>query len=126
MAFQVEAPFLMQELFWKGYLLVKGLFMSFLSKERIMAQKCSREMDNFFFGQRAPRYQSRMILKYYGLVTCIFGYWKGVGRFEAVASLNAYQITKYQVLQKLIIFCFLVSEEFEKEILKSGIFLPIV
>ena len=33
--------------------------MSFLSKERIMAQKGFREMDNFF-GQRAPRHQSKM------------------------------------------------------------------
>ena len=69
--------------------------MSFLSKKKIMAQKCSREMDNFLFGQRAPRHQSRMILKYYGLGTCVFGYGKGVDRLEAVASLNAYKITKY-------------------------------
>ena len=44
------------------------------------------------------QHQSRMILKYYGLGTSVFGYRKGVGRLEAVASLDAYQITKYQVL----------------------------
>ena len=97
-----------------------------ISVQKKMAQKCSREMDNFIFGQRAPRHQSRIIWRYYGLMTCVFGYWKGVGRLEAIASLDAYQITKYQVLQKLIIFYFLVSEEFEKEILKLEIFLPVV
>ena len=43
-----------------------------------------------------------MILKYHGPGTSVFGYRKGVGRFEAIASIDAYQITKYQVLQKLI------------------------
>ena len=94
--------------------------------KRVVPQKCSRKMDNFLFGQRAPRHQSSMILKYYGLVTCVFGYWKGVGKLEAVVSLDTHQIIKYQVLQKLIIFCCLVFEEFDKEILKSGIFLPVV
>ena len=48
-----------------------------------MAQKCSREMGNFLFGQRTPRHRSRMILKYYGHETHVFGYRKGVGRLEA-------------------------------------------
>ena len=42
---------------FKDCLLIKGLFMSFLSKERIMARKYSRKMHNF--GQRAPRHQSK-------------------------------------------------------------------
>ena len=29
-----------------------------------------------------------MILKYYGHVTCVFGYWKWVGRLEAVVCLD--------------------------------------
>ena len=63
-----------------------------------------------------------MILKYYGLGTCVFGYRKGFGKLEAVASLDAYQVTKYQVLQKLIFRC-LIFEEIEKENFKSKIFL---
>ena len=95
---RLKHHFSWENCFERGCLLVKGLFMSFLSKERIMAQKCSREMGNFLFGQRAPRHQSRMILKYYGPGTCVFGYRKWVGRLEAIASLDAYQIIKYQVL----------------------------
>ena len=41
----------------KGWPFGSKLFRSFLSKERIMAQKYFREMGNF--GQRAPRHQSR-------------------------------------------------------------------
>ena len=108
--------------FEKGLSFGRGLFMPFLSKERVTVQKCSQEMGNFLFGQRAPRHQSKMILKYYGLRTCVFCYRKGVDRFEVVASFDAYQITKYQVLQKLI-FCCLISEEFEKKNFKSRIFL---
>ena len=63
-----------------------------------MTQKCSREMGNFLFGQRAPKHRLRMILKYYGPKTRVFGYQKRVDRLEAVASLDTYQITKYQVL----------------------------
>ena len=65
-----------------------------------------------------------MILKYYGPKTCVFGYRKRFGKLEAIASLDAYQATKYQVLQKLI-FRYLIFEEIEKEIFKSGIFLLI-
>ena len=59
-----------------------------------------------------------MILKYYGLGTCVFGYRKEFDRLEVIASHDAYQATKYQVLQKLIFRC-LISEEIEKEIFKS-------
>ena len=68
----------------------------------VMAQRCPQDMGSFLFGQRAPKHQSRMILKYHSLKTCVFGRWKGFSRFEAIASLDAYQITKYQILQKLI------------------------
>ena len=120
---KLKATVLAQELFWKGLSFGPGLFMSFLSKEKIMAQKYSRKIDNFLFGQRAPRHQSRMILKYYGLVICVFGYWKGVGRLEAVASLDAYQISSPTKTHHFLLPDF---EEFAKEILKSEIFLPVV
>ena len=73
------------------------LFRSFLSKKRIMAQKCFWKMDNF--GQHAPRHQSKMILRYHGLGT-LFCSLKRFGRFETVASLDAYPITKYQFFFK--------------------------
>ena len=76
-----------------------------------MAQKCFRKMGNF--GQHAPRHQSKMISRYHGLGT-LFCSLKRFGRFETVASLDAYQITKYQFFSKLIIFCCLIFEEFEK------------
>ena len=65
-----------------------------------MAQRCFREMGNF--GQHAPRHQSKVISRYHGLGTCIFGHRKSFGRLEAVASLDAYQITNYHFLQKSI------------------------
>ena len=58
-----------------------------------MAQKYFGEMGNF--GQHAPRHQSKMISRYHGLGT-LFCSLKRFGRFETVASLDAYQITKYQ------------------------------
>ena len=53
----LEASLLMWGLFWKGWFLVRRLFMSFLSKERIMARKYSWKMGNL--GQRASRHQSK-------------------------------------------------------------------
>ena len=79
-----------------------------------MAQKCFREMGNF--GQHAPRY--------HGLGTCVFGHRKSFGRLETVASLDAYQITNYQFLQKIHLFVCLIFEEFER-VCKSGILWPI-
>ena len=61
-----------------------------LSKERIMAQKCFREMGNF--GQHALRDQLKMISRYHDLGTFVFGHWKGFDRLETIASLNTYQI----------------------------------
>ena len=56
-----------------------------------------------------------------GLV--FFGYRKGVSRFEAVASLDVYQITKNQILQNSF-FCYLIFEEFEKEFLNQEFYHP--
>ena len=82
----------------KGWPFGPKLFISFLSKERIVAQKYFKEIGNF--GQRAPRYQSKMISKHRGLGTCIFGHRRGFDRLKAVASLDAYQINNYQFLSK--------------------------
>ena len=111
MTFQVEASFLSVRIVLEGWPFGPRLFRSFLSKERIMAQKYFREMGNF--GQHVPRHQSKMISRCRGL-GILFCSLKMFDRFETVASLDAYQITNYQFLQKFIIFCCLIFEEFEK------------
>ena len=73
----------------KGWPFGPRLFISFLSKERIVAQKCFREMGNF--GPHAPRHQAKMTSRYHGLGTLFYSL-KMFGRFEIVASLDAYQI----------------------------------
>ena len=55
----------------KGWPFGPRLFISFLSKKRIMAQKYFRKMSNF--GQRAPRHQSRWSQNIMILETCVFG-----------------------------------------------------
>ena len=74
------------------------------------------------FQSTCPKASIKMVSEYHDLGTCVFGHWKGFGKLETVANFNAYQITKYQILQKLIIFCCMIFEEFKKEILKSRIF----
>ena len=73
--FRIEAPPLMRELFWKGFAFDPKLFRSFLSKERIMAQKYFREMGNFV--QRASRYQSGWFQSIKILGFC-FAHWKSL------------------------------------------------
>ena len=101
-------------LFWKVGLLAQGCLYHFCPK-RIMAQKCYREMGNF--GQHAPRHQSKMISRYHRHETCVFGHRKSFGRLEAVASLDAYQITNYQFFFKNSSFLLPDFEEFEKKFL---------
>ena len=60
--------------------------------------KGSREMSNF--DQRAPRHQSRTILECHSLVTCVWLMKRVFGGLGAIASLDVYQITKYQFLLK--------------------------
>ena len=55
----------------------------------------------------------KVISEYHNL-WILFCSLKRFGRFETVASLDAYQIINYQFLQKFIIFCCLISKEFEK------------
>ena len=93
MAFQVEASFLSVRIVLESLPLGPRLFRSFLSKERIMAQKYFREMGNL--GQHVPRHQSKMISRYHGL-EILFCSWKGLAGLKLLANLDAYQITKYQ------------------------------
>ena len=59
-----------------------------------MAQAYSREMGNFW--SVCPEALIKVILERHDLGTCVFWSLKGFGRFEAITSLDAYQITKYQ------------------------------
>ena len=107
--------------FLKGLTFGPKLFRSFLSKERIMAQKCFWKMGNF--GQHAPRHQSKMISRYHGLGT-LFCSLKRFGRFKTVASHDAYQITKYQFFQNSSFFVAWFSKN-SRRVSESRILRPI-
>ena len=92
MAFQVEASFLSVRIVLEGWPFGPRLFRSFLSKERIMAQKYFREIGNF--GQHVPRRQSKMISRYRGL-GILFCSWKRFGRFETVSK--SWCVPNYQI-----------------------------
>ena len=100
MAFQVESISSHVRIVLKGCPFGPKLFISFLSKKKVMAQKRSREMGNFW--STCPKHQ---FSEYHDLGILCFWSLKRFGRLEAVASLDAYQITKYQFFQKLVIFC---------------------
>ena len=74
------------------------LFRSFLSKERIMAQKYFREMGAFWL--TCPKASIWVISKYRDLGILRFWSLMGFDRLEPVASLDAYQITNYPLLSK--------------------------
>ena len=82
----------------KGWSFGPKLFISFLSKEKIMTQKRSREMGNFWL--TCPKASIRVISEYHDLGDLCFWSWRDFGKLEAVASLDAYQITNYQFLSK--------------------------
>ena len=121
----LEASLLMWGLFWKGWFLVQRLFMSFLSKERIMARKYSWKIGNF--GQCAPRYQS----KWFRSITIL-----GLAFFiiEKVWLLarscsESWCMPNYQLpvsFKNSLFFYCLIFEEFERKFLNQGFshFLP--
>ena len=115
MALQVEAFFLYEDCFG-FWLFGPKLFIPLLSKKRVMAQKCFRKMGNS--RSMCPKTLINVISGYHdlGILFCLL---KRFGKFETVASLDAYQITKYQFFQKLVLFCCLISKEFEKEFLNQ-------
>ena len=115
MAFQVEVSLLVWGLFC-FWLFGPKLFIPLLSTKRVMAQKYFREMGNFRL--ICPKTLIKVISGYHdlGILFCSL---KRFGRIETVASFDVYQIIKYQFFQKLVIFCCLISEEFEKEFLNQ-------
>ena len=79
----------------------------FLLARKGYGSKDSREMGNF--QSTCPKASIKVILEYHDFGTCIFWSLKGFGKFEAIASFDAYQITICQTLQKLIINFFLLD-----------------
>ena len=98
MAFQVEASLLSVRIVLEGWPFGPRLFISFLSKERIMAQKCYREMGNFW--SMCPVALNQGDFRASRSWNLCFWSLKRFGKFEAVASLDSYQITNYQFLSK--------------------------
>ena len=74
------------------------LFISFLSTKRVMAQKCSREMGAFL--STCPKASIRDEFQVSWFWDLRFWSSRGFDRLEAVASLDAYQITNYQFISK--------------------------
>ena len=62
MAFQVEASLLNVRIVLEGWPFGPRLFVSFLYQERIMVQKCYREMGNFW--STCPKASIKVISKY--------------------------------------------------------------
>ena len=105
MTFQIEAPLLMWELFWKWVIFwFKGCSRHFCPKKRygskvfhlcqqekrVMSQKGCQGVDNCLFSQHAPR----VILKYHGPEACIFDYRKKI--WQAWSCSKSWRIPNYQ------------------------------
>ena len=88
-----------------------------------MAQKYSREMDNFW--SMCPEVSINVISKRHDLGTCVFWSLKRFGRFKVIASLDGYQITNYQFPLKTYHFLLLDFRRIREEVSKSGILWPI-
>ena len=84
-----------------------------------MAQKYSREMGNF--RSMCPEASINVISESYDLGTCVFWSLKRFGRFEAVASLDAYQITNYQFSKKTHHFLLPDFRRIQEKVFKSRI-----
>ena len=95
---RLKHHFLWENCFEKGWLLVQGCSYQFYPKKGLWLKKCSRKMGNFW--STCPKTLIKVIPGYQdlGILFC------SLKRFEAIASLDAYQITNYQFLQKFIFY----------------------
>ena len=108
-------------LFWKVGLLAQGCLGHFCPKKGSWLKSISEEwviLVNMSQDINQRWFQGIMVLGFCS------AHGKGLAGLKLLASLDAYQITNYQFLQKLVIFCCLISEEFER-VRKSGILWPI-
>ena len=78
----------------KGWPFGPKLFISFFSKEKIMAQKQSREMGNFL--STCPKAPIRAILEYHDLRVLCF--WSLKGFWQAWSCSKSWCIPNYQLL----------------------------
>ena len=101
-----------------GYKIVHTIF---VSKKRLWLKGFLRN-SQFSFWSICPKASIKTISEYHNHGTCVFGHWKGFGRFEAVTSLDAYQIIKHQILQKLI-FSLPDFRRIREKISRLGIFM---
>ena len=106
--FKLKHLFSMWGLFWKVGFLVRSCLYHFCLKRGLWLKSVLEKW--VIFGQHALRHQSKMISKYHDLETCVFCHRGGFDRLEAVASLDAYQITNCQFLSKTHHFCCLISK----------------
>ena len=111
MAFQLETSLLIWGSFLKRLAFGSRLLVSFLSREKIWLKSIFEKWA--IFGQCALRHQSRWFQTVM-ILELVFWSLKRFGRFEAVASLDAYQITNYQFPSKTHHFYCLIFAEFEK------------
>ena len=110
MAFQVEASLLMWGFVLKGLAFWFEVARITSVQRKIGLKSIFWEMGNFW--SMCLEASIKVIAEYHNFG--IFCSLKRFGRFKIVASLDAYQITNYQFLQKFIIFCCLIFEEFER------------
>ena len=119
MAFQVEASLLSVRIVLEGWPFGPRLFISFLFKERIMAQKCYRKMGNFL--STCPKASIKDDFKASLFWNLRFWSSRGFDRLEAIASLDAYRIINYQFLSKTHHFLLPDFQIIWEKVFKSGI-----
>ena len=115
MAFQVEASLFSVRIVLEGWPFGPKLFISFLSKERVMAQKCSRGMGNFW--STCLKASIRVISKYHDLRDLCF--WSSRGFWQAWSYSKSWCIPNYQLSVSFKNSSFLLPDfdEFEKKFL---------
>ena len=120
---QLKASFLIWELFWKGWLLVRSCSYHFCPREKYDSKVFPR---NGQFLVDVPWGINQGDFRALWSWDLCFWSLKRFGRFEAVASLDAYQITNYQFPSKTH-HHFLLPDfwRIRKEVSKSRILWPI-
>ena len=93
MAFQVEASLLSVRIVLEGWPFGPKLFISFLSKERVMAPKRSREMGNFW--STRPKALIRVNSEYHDIRDLCF--WSSRGFWQAWSYSKSWCIPNYQL-----------------------------
>ena len=111
MTFQLEASLFTWESFWKGWLLVRGCSYHFYPEEKYGSEVFPKKWAILVNVPRGINQGDFRVSRFWDLY---FWSLKGFGRFKAVASLDAYQITNSQFLQKIHLFVCLIFEEFER------------